>query len=548
MPRRLVSAVLPFIAVAALASPALADNSYIVSGPAPDGAGSCTPFIAGTFTCTTLRAAVTQANQTAGTDTISVAAGKYPLTSGQLVISGDVAIIGAGARTTSIEPSGSRAFTINSGVTAQIALVTISGGNASTGDGGNILNNGTLSLSYSRVTGGTAGRGGGIANFASGTAATADVYLSLVDHNTATSQGGGIANIGQTSAASLTVWASTVAINTGGGISSTVNGTTTLYQDTIARNTGTGLTIANTAMTLYGTILANNGTNCGTTKPSDTGGNIEDRADCGLGSSSKPNVDPGLGAALENKGGETDVLTIPASSPAVGFVQPCYYPIDQRGAQRVTDINEACDAGAFEESIVIPPQPTPTPVATPTPTPTASPTPVPGTTVVVREVKGKVRVRRPRSNEFVDLDGTAGIPVGSTVDTKQGTVQLTSQPKKGAKPQSANFFDGVFKIGQTKTTTDVTLNEALAACKKGKASAAAKKPKTRKLWGDGSGSFRTRGQYSAATVRGTKWLVQDTCAGTLTRVTKGAVTVRDLVKRKTIIVRAGKRYLARPKR
>ena len=32
------------------------------------------------------------------------------------------------------------------------------------------------------------------------------------------------------------------------------------------------------------------------------------------------------------------------------------------------------------------------------------------------------------------------------------------------------------------------------------------------------GKFRTSGKYSAATVRGTKWLVQDSCAGTLTRV------------------------------
>ena len=69
-----------------------------------------------------------------------------------------------------------------------------------------------------------------------------------------------------------------------------------------------------------------------------------------------------------------------------------------------------------------------------------------------------------------------------------------------------------------------------------------------KLWGEGSGSFRTRGQYSSATVRGTKWLVQDTCSGTLTRVTKGVVAVRDSVRRKTIVLRAGHKYLARPKR
>ena len=48
-------------------------------------------------------------------------------------------------------------------------------------------------------------------------------------------------------------------------------------------------------------------------------------------------------------------------------------------------------------------------------------------------------------------------------------------------------------------------------------------------------------------MRGTKWLVQDSCAGTLTRVAQGVVTVRDNVKHKTIVVRAPKRYTARPK-
>ena len=58
----------------------------------------------------------------------------------------------------------------------------------------------------------------------------------------------------------------------------------------------------------------------------------------------------------------------------------------------------------------------------------------------------------------------------------------------------------------------------------------------------GKGKFRTKGQYSAATVRGTKWLVQDTCTTTLTRVTEGVVSVRDKVERKTITLRAGKSY------
>ena len=71
------------------------------------------------------------------------------------------------------------------------------------------------------------------------------------------------------------------------------------------------------------------------------------------------------------------------------------------------------------------------------------------------------------------------------------------------------------------------------------------KPRTRHLWGNGRGSFRTRGRYASATVRGTKWLVTDTCSGTLTVVRRGTVVVRDFVRRKNVTVRAGKRYLAR---
>jgi ferric-dicitrate binding protein FerR (iron transport regulator) len=45
-------------------------------------------------------------------------------------------------------------------------------------------------------------------------------------------------------------------------------------------------------------------------------------------------------------------------------------------------------------------------------------------------------------------------------------------------------------------------------------------------------------------VRGTKWLVQDQCNGTLTVVKRGVVQVRDFRKHKTVNVRAGRSYLA----
>ena len=86
--------------------------------------------------------------------------------------------------------------------------------------------------------------------------------------------------------------------------------------------------------------------------------------------------------------------------------------------------------------------------------------------------------------------------------------------------------------------------EKLSCPKAGKAIAAARKKK-RRLWGDGSGKFRTKGKHSAATVVGTKWLVEDRCKSTLTRVVRGRVSVRDFAKKKTVIVRARKRYIAR---
>jgi hypothetical protein len=130
----------------------------------------------------------------------------------------------------------------------------------------------------------------------------------------------------------------------------------------------------------------------------------------------------------------------------------------------------------------------------------------------------------------------------------KGRITLTSIPRAGGKPETATFYAGIFTVTQNGSITELRLSGPLAPCKaKGKASAAAKKPKTRKLWGDGKGQFRTRGQYSAATIRGTRWLVQDSCAGTLTKVAGGVVSVRDTVRGKTVLLRAPRSYLAKPR-
>jgi uncharacterized repeat protein (TIGR01451 family) len=74
----------------------------------------------------------------------------------------------------------------------------------------------------------------------------------------------------------------------------------------------------------------------------------------------------------------------------------------------------------------------------------------------------------------------------------------------------------------------------------------AKKP-VRRLWGKGKGRFRTRGRYSSGTVRGTNWLTQDYCDGTLIRVVTGVVQVYDLVLKKFVILKPGQSYFANAK-
>src|SRR3954447_9670557 len=82
-------------------------------------------------------------------------------------------------------------------------------------------------------------------------------------------------------------------------------------------------------------------------------------------------------------------------------------------------------------------------------------------------------------------------------------------------------------------------------CGAGRAVASARKGRpTRKLWAHVKGRFRTRGRHGAATVRGTTWLTQDSCAGTLVAVRHGLVAVRDLTRRRTFMVPAGHRHFS----
>ena len=144
------------------------------------------------------------------------------------------------------------------------------------------------------------------------------------------------------------------------------------------------------------------------------------------------------------------------------------------------------------------------------------------------------------------------LPLRSIVDTVAGAVKVTSAATK-KKAQTIALQDGAFDItqsGRKLALTQFALQGGdFTTCpvpsgKRGARAAAAGKS-IRTLWAKGKGSFRTKGRFASASIRGTRWQTVDRCDGTLVRVTQGAVTVRDLVKKKDVVVKAGDTYFAK---
>jgi hypothetical protein len=213
----------------------------------------------------TLRAAVYQANADGGGDTINFSLNPNGDTiqlltseiavSGQaeLLITKDVTIQGPGAGLLAIDANnGGRAFEIRPGAHVTISGLTIRDGDGDAGHysndgsacfcdpdpndgyGGGILNEGTLTLSGSTVTGnrdeqGGFSYGGGVANFGTMTMTGSTVTSNTADY------GGGVynANFG-----TMTMTGSTVTSNSayyGGGVYNT--GTLTVVGTTVTLNT-----------------------------------------------------------------------------------------------------------------------------------------------------------------------------------------------------------------------------------------------------------------------------------------------------------------------
>ncbi|HYI17080.1 MAG TPA: hypothetical protein VD836_00150 [Solirubrobacteraceae bacterium] len=164
---------------------------------------------------------------------------------------------------------------------------------------------------------------------------------------------------------------------------------------------------------------------------------------------------------------------------------------------------------------------------------TSTAAPEQGRSVVLEPVSGDVEVRPEGSTRYRDLTGRRRHRVGVTVDAQEGAVRLIVSRGGGA-VSKAVFSEGKFTVTQERgddplVTLTLTGPSYADVCD-GASAARKRRQRVRRLWGDGKGSFRTSGRYSAATVRGTRWLTEDRCDGTVTRVVRGSVEVDDFLR------------------
>jgi hypothetical protein len=171
-------------------------------------------------------------------------------------------------------------------------------------------------------------------------------------------------------------------------------------------------------------------------------------------------------------------------------------------------------------------------------------------------ISGVVIVRPAKGTPFQLGTKDRSIVSGSELDTRRGVVDLrAAMAHKSTTVQDGHFKGGLFRIVQRPFQKGLTVlklavtGNSRRQCSVATSSLAARKRLSNRvlslLRANVHGTFRTRGRYSAGTVRGTSWETVERCDGTLTRVYRGTVAVRDYHRRKTILVHAGHSYLAR---
>jgi hypothetical protein len=177
-----------------------------------------------------------------------------------------------------------------------------------------------------------------------------------------------------------------------------------------------------------------------------------------------------------------------------------------------------------------------------------------GRSADVQTVSGTVSVQLPGTNTFVPLSSLQSVPLGTIVDTTNGTVQLTSAADRRGHTQTGQFYGGAFQLAQRRVhsqqrrgasveLTVLRLTDATAAMEcpaVGARATAARRRHRAQLWGrTHGGSFAAETHDVVAGRNDPTWLTEETCSGTLVKVTQGVVSVENLHTHRTVLVRAG---------
>jgi hypothetical protein len=223
-----------------------------------------------------------------------------------------------------------------------------------------------------------------------------------------------------------------------------------------------------------------------------------------------------------------------------GLDHPRGVAVDCRGSVYVTDESDP-RVHKFGDAGVPPP-------------PCTEPGPELGSTARAQPVSGDVVVHT--GSEVTPLTRRTLVPIGSTIDASDGQVRLefaTAPADQDAygPVQSGEFSDGQFTIHQSKSDSlvELQLDETQEPAGKAARTAAARPRRARRarVWGQAHGRFRTTGRNGAGTVRGTRWLTEETPRGTLFKVKEGVVEVREFATGRVVAVPAGESFLAKPK-
>lgn len=168
-------------------------------------------------------------------------------------------------------------------------------------------------------------------------------------------------------------------------------------------------------------------------------------------------------------------------------------------------------------------------------------------------VSGTVIVKPPATAAFRLGTQDRSIPVGSAIDTRHGEVDLrAARPNNSSGVQDGQFSKGFFTVLQRTGQHGLTELDLSAPASRARVCGPASAHSSTSvgahvlalLSSTVSGNFQTRGRYSAATVRGTAWDTIERCDGTLIRVIRGVVLVRDFHLHKTVTLKAGQQFLA----